>query len=172
MEVAALIVSFGVLVVSGAAAAAAVVQARAANAARVASEAARNESMVARDDAARLASEANDAFKRQAAAQELANEIELAKRPKPHVEWQPQQGGGRDIRLLVNVGNIPAINVVATGGAGVHTDEDSRSLLVVPGDSIAYYVMPTMGGVGRPRLRVEWNIEGEETVQVWERAVQ
>ena len=172
MEIAGLIVAAVAAVAGVIAAIFAASQARSARVARRDAEEARNESRSARDDAARLAAEANDAFKRQAEALERSNELEEAKRPHPHVEWQPQPGRNRDERVLVNVGNIEARNVVATGTSGVHTDEDSRSAHVVPGDSVQFYVLPTMSDSGRPRLSVEWDDATSDERQVWERAVQ
>lgn len=61
-------------------------QARGATASRQDAEAARDEARAARDESARLAGEANEAFKRQARAQEEANE--LAKRAYP--DWTHQ----------------------------------------------------------------------------------
>lgn len=51
-------------------------------------EAARDASRAARDEAMRLAGEANEAFKRQADAQERANEIEEAKLPKHAISFK------------------------------------------------------------------------------------
>ena len=147
-------------------------QARSARLDRKDAESARNESQAARDEAVRLAGEANEAFKRQAEALERSNELEEAKRPKPHVSWHPQPGAGRDSRTLVNKGTIEARNVIGTGTSGVHTDEGSQSASVMPGDSIAFWVMPTFDDVGRPRLHVEWDDDSSSERQVWERAVQ
>jgi hypothetical protein len=147
-------------------------QARSARLDRKDAESARNESRAARDEAVRLAGEANGAFKRQAEALERSNELEEAKRPKPHVEWHPTSGSGHDVRTLVNVGNIEARNVVGTGQSGVYTDEDSRSASVMPGDSILYWVAQTMDDTGRPRLHVEWDDDASSERKSWERAVQ
>jgi uncharacterized protein HemX len=62
------------------------VQAKSATDSRKDAETARNESRTARDEAARLAEEANDAFKRQAAAQERANELAEAAIPPKEVQ--------------------------------------------------------------------------------------
>jgi len=172
MELAGLIVAAVAALAGVVAAIFAGSQARSARLAKRDAEDARNESRSARDEAVRLAAEANDAFKRQAEALERSNELEEAKRPRPQVAWQPQPGRGRDSRVLVNVGNIEARNVVATGSSGVHTDEVSRSSSVVPGDSIEFYVMPTMSDSGRPRLHVEWDDDTSDERQAWERAVQ
>jgi hypothetical protein len=75
MELAALIVAFGVLVVSGVAAAAAVVQAKAAAVSRREADKALTEARSARDESVRLAGLATTAFIRQAEAQEKSNAL-------------------------------------------------------------------------------------------------
>jgi hypothetical protein len=149
----------------------AVVQAASARSDRKDAEDARNESRAARDEAVRLSQEANDAFKRQAEAQERANEIELSKKPKPQVKWQVQKSG-KDSRIVVNIGDIEARNVVATGSNGVHMDRDSSSESVMPGDSVEFYILRSMGDSGRPRLHLEWNDDTQEGRHVAEQAVQ
>ena len=172
MELAGLIVAVVAALGGVAAAIFAGSQARSARLDRKDAENARNESQAARDEAVRLAGEANDAFKRQAEALERSNELEEAKRPKPRVNWQPRMGAGRDSRILVNEGNIEARNVVGTGNIGLHVDEDTQAESVMPGDSIAYFVSPTLSSIGRPRLRIEWDDDSSTERQVWDRAVQ
>jgi hypothetical protein len=150
----------------------AVVQAAAARQDRKDAEAARNESRTARDEAVRLSREANDAFKRQAEAQEKANEIELAKLPTPQVEWTIRNGGNRDSRIVVNTGDIEARNVVATGSNGVQTDDDSSSDSVMPGDSVEFYILRTFDDAGRPRLHLEWDDDTRDERYVIDQAVQ
>jgi hypothetical protein len=154
-----------------AAAVVAIVQAAAARRDRQDAEDARNESRSARDEAVRLSAEANEAFKRQAEAQEKANEIELAKMPKPQVDWKIQQSG-RDGRLIVNVGDIEARNVVVTGSNGVYTDRESSSESVMPGDSVEFHVLRTMDDSGRPRVHLEWDDDTHDERQVIDQAVQ
>ena len=145
-----------------AAALVAIVQAAAAKRDRKEAEEARNESRSARDEAFRLSQEANEAFMRQAEAQERANDIESSKLPKPHVRWQAQPGGLNEVRLLRNVGNIDARDVVLTGTGGVHPYEKESTEVVVPGDSIAFYMAPTYDDIGLPRIHVAWVDESQE----------
>jgi hypothetical protein len=150
----------------------AVSQARAARVDRKDAEDARNESRSARDEAVRLSAEANEAFVRQAEAQERANEIEMAKIEKPDVGWEVQGGIGTTTRQLINTGNIDARDVVATGSNGVITGRWSSSKLVEPGDSIEYSHEPTYDDVGRPTLRVEWADDTQDERRAREWAVQ
>jgi hypothetical protein len=172
MELAGLLVAVFAALGGVAAAIFAGSQANSARVDRKDAESARNESRSARDEAVLLANVANDAFKRQAEALERSNELEEAKRPKPMVAWQARPGRSRDSRILVNVGNIEARHVVASGTSGVHTDEDSQSASVLPDDSIEFYVMPVMSDSGQPRLHVEWDDDTATERQSWERAVQ
>lgn len=100
MELAALIVAFGVLVVSGIAAAAAVVQARAAAASREAADRALIDARTARDEAQELARVATNAFVRQAEAQEKANV--LKEREMTPAPWSAPQWISGDLHFVTN----------------------------------------------------------------------
>jgi len=166
-----LVINICLVVLTAVGAFAALWQARAARSAQAEAQVAQRAAEVARDESLELAKKATEAAERHARAQEIANEIELAKLPKPHVDWLPR-ASSRDSRILVNVGNVNAINVVATGNSGVHTDEESRSQLVAPGDSIKFWVLPATFGSERPRLHVEWDDERTGEHRTWERFVQ
>lgn len=123
-------------------------------------ETARDASREARDDAIRLAGEANEAFKRQAVAQERANEIEEAKLPKHAISFEivPVQGDTWAI-----VCTDLAANDVIIKGAGlsphriVPLEAESRCLHM--NDTMRFMLTPaTMDGRAHasPRIRVEF----------------
>lgn len=87
MEIAGLVVASVAALAAVAGAVVAVMQAGNARRDRRDAEEARDASREARDEATRLAGEANGAFKRQAIAQEEANEIEEAKLPKSAISF-------------------------------------------------------------------------------------
>ncbi|MHA6668554.1 hypothetical protein ACX3O0_06745 [Homoserinimonas sp. A447] len=158
MELAALIISLGVLIVSGAAAVATVVQARIATAAKADSEAARDESRTARDEAVRLSKEANLAFVRQAEAQEKANEIALSLVPEPEVSWMYENVRGVQW-VLHNRGTKVARSAVLvdiTEPAGFIQPESSTPRDVRPGDYLEFVALATGNGP-TPAFRVVWN---------------
>lgn len=88
MEIAALIISFAVLVVSGGAAIAAVVQAKVAVAARDDAERAEAGAQAARDETRALTRTATAAAVEQAKALQERNEIERAKLPRIEAAWK------------------------------------------------------------------------------------
>ena len=156
IDLAALIVSFGLLAISGAAAAAAVVQAQAATQAKTAAEDARNESRLARDEAVRLSAEANAAFLRQAAAQEEANELARAALPRDEPEWKVHQIG-KDRWQATNTGRATALDAKIVKVAGwVHVDDDAPRDVGI-GDSLFFNTM-ALGGES-PRIEISWSLD-------------
>lgn len=160
MEDAALIVSFGDLVVSGVAAAAAVVQARSAESSRLAAEEARNESRTARDEAVRLTREANAAFVRQAVAQEEANELVRAAAPKKEPKFNLVEVS-KSRWMATNVGTAVARRVQITKVSGwVHAEEDAPRDLDI-GDSLYFNAMSLGGETPRIELNFSNALDGE-----------
>jgi hypothetical protein len=161
MELAALIVAFGVLVVSGVAAAAAVVQARAASTARNEADKAVGEARSARDESARLAALATAAFVRQAEAQERANQLkEQEMAPAP---WTTR---------FVSGALYQAVN---TSGRAIHVDRfeiepdgterrvrlgGHEDGLYQFGDAVDYMVSRVMGANAR-KLTIFWRFADE-----------
>ena len=164
MELAGLIIAFAVLVVSGVAAAAAVVQARAANRARADSEIARDQSRTARDEAAELARVATAAFVRQAEAQEEGNRIARASLPKIQPKISLRQVGN-DRWMATNTGDVTAYDAQIIVLAGyIHlNDNEPRDLHI--GDSLYFNVLSASGDDPRIRIRYEHRPDdGEPTV--------
>ncbi len=143
-----LIVEIGLLIVTGAAAVAAVVQARMAVSARDEAQTAQAASEAARDEAVILAREANAAFVRQADAQERTAAAMEAARPKPTVSWSI--GEHRPNKWLVrNTGNAVARQARiwdASEGEAIFTLEDAGPRDVAPGDALAFRHLKTGGG--------------------------
>jgi hypothetical protein len=154
VDVVTLIISGALLVATAIAMAASIVQANAAITARRDAQSAQAASEAARDEASELARKATDAFVRQAEAQERANELTEAAQPKPHVRWAIGHDVG-DMQTVVNTGDVAAYDVSLTGNNGFHIDDDSRSDMLIPGDSVTFAVM-VGGGMDRPRLTIRW----------------
>ncbi|MGV8912223.1 MAG: hypothetical protein ACOH14_06345 [Rhodoglobus sp.] len=169
MEIAALIVTFGGVVIAGVAAVAAIVQAKSARASQIAAETARDESRDARDAAEALTKQANAAFIRQAEAQERANAIEEAKIPPRHVKWQVVRHRG-DLWRLVNVGTIAALDVVMEPLERMHVTSDSFSARLDVNEYVIFSAIMGFGGPA-PRANVTWrdedtNASREKTIRM------
>lgn len=154
MELAVLIVSFGVLVVSGIAAAAAVVQARAAAASVVDARHARDEALTARDEAVQ---QANEFLRRQAEAQEEQVRLQKAAIPEPTVSFTIRQLSDSKY-VVVNTGDLEVKQVLVEGiGIApekvVPSETEPRDL--GKGDGIAFFVSRAMSP-GEPTVRVSW----------------
>ena len=156
MELALLIATFAGVVVAGAAAAAAIVQTRAAIEAKGDAESARDEARKARNEAAELAAETNDAFKRQAEALEESNRIARESLPKFEVKWAYEHVQGV-LYVLRNIGTKVARGALITDTGEpigmVRPGEAARD--IEPGDSIEFRVL-TGFGTPRPTFRVTW----------------
>lgn len=164
MDTWALVVSIIAAVATVAAAAVAVWQAKIARDARDDARKAQADSESAAAESVALAKKANDAFERQAAAQEEANAIARANMPADEVRWEYEQIRG--VRyILRNVGTRVAIEAVIediTEPAGfVRPEEGARS--VRPGESIEFTVLST-GGSPAPAFRVSWKEDGSDEV--------
>ena len=150
-----IIIEGALLLVTGGAAVAAVVQARTAVDARNDAQTAQAESEKARDEAVRLAREANASFVRQAEAQErTAAAMEVAQ-PKPLVKWTV--GEARKHHWIVrNDGNTVAVQARiwnASDGEVILTVEDGGPRDVARGDFLTFRHLPTGGG-GTPKIGV------------------
>ncbi len=161
MELAALIVNFALLVITGAAAIAALVQARVAQRAQQGAESARADAEQARDEALGVAKEANAAFIRQAEAQERANEIAAAQLPNDGASWTIQHING--VRYVMrNVGNRTAENLTVhemSEPAGFLRHDYSTPVNVPPGDVLELTVLSAWGSPN-VRLQLRWH-EGD-----------
>ena len=133
-------------------------QARAARRDRTDSETAKDEARAARDEARELAREANDAFLRQAAAQERANDIAESQLPKDHVVWDLQHVDGSQW-CVINVGSVTAAdaNLLALGGPESlirHEIASPRDVRV--GASLDFIAISAWGS-NDPAVRVHWH---------------
>ena len=160
----AVILEFALLLLTGAAAVAALVQARTAIDARRDAQTAKADSERARDEAAKLAREATDAFKRQAAALEKSNELK-EKESRPPAWTGPNFVVG-DTRSMTNSSGR-TIKVVRFD---VEPDESSRWVKVMGhedgvykyGDSFDF--MSSAKFQPRPRkLTVSWHYADESS---------
>lgn len=162
MEMAALIVAFGVLVVSGVAAAAAVVQARAANNSRIDAQAALLSAQKARDEAQELARTATAAFVRSAAAQEHANVLKEQELAVP--AWTHQWVSGDMFRILNTSKRrikVDRIDIQPDGTENtVIIAAANESGIYEYGDVIEYLLSKRMGGNAK-KLTVFWGFEDE-----------
>jgi hypothetical protein len=157
MEFAALIVAFGVLVVSGVAAVATVVQARAATASSVEAREAVADAKGARDEAQRLASVATAAFVRQAEAQERANELKEAEMAPP--TWSgPEWKGGHRYSVTNSSGEtlvVERFEVQPDGSEGRISVQDKKDGVYTYGDSFSYVTSAALQ-VRAEKLTVFW----------------
>lgn len=164
MELATLIVNFGLLLAAGAAAVAAVVQARAANRARDDAQAALVEAKEARDETRDLSKVATVAFVRQAAAQERSNE--LKEREMTPAPWSVRFVSGSLYQAVNNSGRA-----IRVDGFNIEPDGTERRIQIrVPdsdglyqyGDSFDFLVSKVMGLNAR-KLTISWYFEGDES---------
>jgi hypothetical protein len=112
-----------------------------------------------------LAKKANEAFERQAAAQEEANAIARASRPPDGVRWSYEQVAGIRYRL-VNVGTRVARGAVLEDIGklkGFVRPEEAGPVDVRPDDSIEFTVRTAMGSP-RPEFRVSWREDGSDEI--------
>lgn len=174
MEWANLIVSFGLLALTGAAAVAALLQARVAVEARREAQSARSEAEKARDETIGLAREATTALKRSAAADERANELRAAALPAPKVAWELEWVDNQ--RYLVrNVGDFDIEDATLSSG-----DDDRRSNMIIPdvrtpqrvtvGDSLGFLRSARLS-TGAPTVRVSFTHPQTGEIAVWQRRV-
>lgn len=154
MEAAALIVNIGLLVLTGGAALAALVQARVAQRAQEGAESAQSKAEQARDEALQLSKEANAAFVRQAEAQERANEIAAAQLPSDGARWTVRHVRG--VRwVMQNVGNRTAENLTVhemNQPAGFLRHDYSTPVDVAPNDVLDLTVLAADGS---PNIKVQ-----------------
>lgn len=164
METAALWVAFVAACAAIGSAVFAFVQAKAATDSRADAQSARDEAREARDESARLAGEANDAFKRQAEAQEEANRIEREKLTPP--DWSDAVNARGDLYRITNTsGRELRVTkyVVKPEGADnlvrVHGPEDG---VYGPGDSLQFTAIHTFGG-SPEKLTIIYQRDGDGT---------
>jgi len=143
-----LIVGIASMAIAAVAAVAAIVQARAAHASQIAAEDARNESRVARDEAVRLSAEANEAFKRQAVAQERANELaEMKSRPP---SWTGPRRVKGDIQGIGNTSGkvivVESVEVRPEGADNFVTVDREFPHSFQPGDELRFTTFSSIGG--------------------------
>lgn len=162
MELAALIVSFGVLVVSGVAAVAAVVQARAANTSRMEADDALSEARSARDESARLAAIATSAFIRQAEAQEKANALKVEEM-RPPVWTGPSHVNGDRWKLLNSSGraiHVSEYEILPDGAENLIRLEGPEDGIYDYGDALNWIVTNRMG-MRVQKLTLTWRYADE-----------
>lgn len=160
MELLGLIVAAVAALAAVAGAVVAISQASNARQDRRDAETARDASREARDEAIRLAGEANEAFKRQAVAQERSNEIEEAKLPRHAISFESVHVRGDTWAIVCT--DLPANDVVIKGaGLSPHrimpVESESRSLQ--KNDTVRFMLTSaTMDGRAHvsPRIRVEF----------------
>jgi hypothetical protein len=157
MDLALIVVTFGGVIFTGLSATAAVVQARVAIRARDEALEARDASLKARDETIQLATEANDAFKRQAAAQERANELAEAQLPRDEAEWRLEHIRGVSW-VVRNVGR----KVATKANLYDITDEkgwlrfETQSPKDIEVDDVIEFTVLTANGSPNPRVEVRW----------------
>lgn len=164
MDTWALVVSIIAAVATVAAAAVAAWQAKIARDARDDARKAQADSESAAAESVALAKKANDAFERQARAQEEANAIARASMPADEVRWEYAQVSG--IRyMLRNAGTRVALEAGIediTEPAGFVRPEDGPRD-VRPGEAIEFTVVSAFGSP-RPEFRVSWKEAGSDEV--------
>jgi len=156
-------VALGVIV-AGAAAAFAWVQARAAVETLNDARAARDEAAESARESARLAKEANDAFKRQAEAQEEANRLKILEMTPP--DWTGPEHISGDLYRLTNssrtVLHVADIDVQPDRFAGMlkmrEWQPDGRYEY---GDVIEFLPFKSMGG-GPEKMIISYTREGSD----------
>lgn len=141
------LVALGV-VVAGAAAVFAWVQARAAVESLRDARTARDEAKTSALESARLAGEANAAFVRQAEAQEEANRLKVQEMT-PN-DWTGPEHVRGELRRLTNTSRGPlyvtAIDIEPENMAGLVHIQGNRLGLYEYGDALEYIAVRTMGG--------------------------
>lgn len=162
MGLAGLVVAFGVLVVSGVAAAAAVIQARAANDAKRDAQIALTEARKARDDVQDLARVSTAAFVRQAEAQEKANLLkEEQMRP---AAWSPPKWVSGDLHAVTKTSRRPikvdSFEIEPEGAENLIRIGGPENGLYAYGDSFDYMVSNRLS-VRVRKLTVNWRYEDE-----------
>lgn len=141
----------------------AVVQARVAVRARQDAKSAQSGAELAQRETVELARKANDAFDRQALAQEKANELAQAALPKDEVRWEYEHISGV-IYVLQNTGTKVArqASMSDTGEpVGFVRPDDTSPRDVSPGDSLEFKVI-TAFGAPRPQFRITWTEDGSD----------
>lgn len=160
-------INLGILIVTGIAAIAAWRSAGTARKERLASEVAKEESEAARDDATRLAREANQIRERQAAAQE---KLAASAKPEPWIRVDREQGNSTMISLRhngdstfeeVSIGIMPD-----DGELEVESVPDGQSgygpWRIHPGQSIMLRYAPTYDGAERHDVQLRWKVAGSD----------
>lgn len=160
----ALVVSIIAALATIAAAVIAAWQAKIARDARDDARKAQADSESAAAESVMLAKKANDAFERQAQAQEEANTIARASLPPDEVRWEYAQIKG--VRyILRNAGTRTALAAVIediTEPSGFVRPEKSPRT-VRPGEAIEFTVLSAWGAPP-PEFRVSWREEGSDDV--------
>ena len=160
MEIVGLVVAAIAALAAVVGAVVAISQAASARQDRRDAENARDASREARDEAIRLAGEANEAFNRQAVAQERANEIEEAKLPKHAISFEIVHVLGDTWAIVCT--DLPANDVIIKGD-GLSPDRimplETESRCLQKNDTMRFMLTPaTMDGRphASPRIRVEF----------------
>jgi len=135
------------------------VQAKAATDSRRDALGARDGAEAAQAEATRVAAEARDALLRSAAALERSNEIAEDALPTPQVHWQ-LRSTGKSRYIVVNDGQLTALDVALSGNEGIYVDQASRSDRIVPGDSLEFHLVRGMG-MPTSKLTITWTPEGQ-----------
>jgi hypothetical protein len=159
-----LILEGTLLILTAAAAVAALVQAQAAVQARRDAQKAQAESEHARDEAAALAREAIDESKRQTDALQRRNELAERALPKDEVRWVVRHLN-KSRWEIVNAGSvdIPSARVVGAGvGPGLIRPDEKAPRPVPRGDGLAFIAFQVSGP--DPVMRIEFYnpITGED----------
>ncbi|MFT2706137.1 hypothetical protein [Clavibacter zhangzhiyongii] len=165
MDTWGLVVSIVAAVATIAAAVIAAAQARIAMHARDDARKAQAGSESAAAESVALARKANDAFERQARAQEEANQLARANLPADEVRWTYRHIAGMRY-VLTNAGTriarAASIEDI-TEPSGWVQPEEPGPCDVRPGDSLEFMVV-TAWGSPRPEFRVTWTEDGSDEV--------
>jgi len=161
-------INLGILLVTAIGAAAAWRAAGTARKERLASEAAKEKSEAARDEATRLAREANEIRKRQAAAQE---KLAAAAAPEPWTRIDEDFGNSTTIELRhngettfedVSIGILPSDGELEVETVPDGQLADGPGLRIHPGQSIILRYAPSYDGANRHDVQLRWKVAGSE----------
>lgn len=136
-----------------------------ANTAKADAEAAQKRAEEARDEALRLAREANDAFNRQAEALERNNELTEAAMRTP--DWTIENTGTASPRAINTSHRTMLVQMVTVTPEDntdwvEHVGRSDYPFRVEPQEAIRLKVMRGVGGNPARLAVVEWSFEGEE----------
>lgn len=161
MDLAVLIINFGLLVVSGAAAVVAIVQARSADEGRVAAERARDAAVAAQRDAAVALDEANQIARE---AQDLLAAGEKRATERHRASWEPSWDWEAGVWSVVNRGPDVAHTVRVSIESPINGRQEAVLDHVLVDHSVQFGFPQFAGGGGFPWVR--WHVDWQSALGV------